>query len=179
MKITKIAEGWPSRNAASESGSQASGGTVRSTWKIGSSPRIAHSRLADQRAERDTGGCGERITERDALQAGGQMQNRPPVDAAAIEERIDDQFQVSFSTRDGGGRVAPGRLAEHFPDHQRQRENDQRRNDPHRDRGCMREQVVRRSAGASARRGPVTFALTAGAGSATAVSDFFQRHVHA
>ena len=41
MKITKIAEGWPSRNAASESGSQASGGTVRSTWKIGSSPRIA------------------------------------------------------------------------------------------------------------------------------------------
>ena len=41
MKITKIAEGWPSRNAASDSGSQASGGTVRSTWKIGSSPRIA------------------------------------------------------------------------------------------------------------------------------------------
>ena len=41
MKITKIAEGWPSRKAASESGSQASGGTVRSTWKIGSSPRIA------------------------------------------------------------------------------------------------------------------------------------------
>ncbi|ODN70805.1 hypothetical protein A6302_01852 [Methylobrevis pamukkalensis] len=42
MKITKIAEGWPSRKAASESGSQASGGTVRSTWKIGSRPRIAH-----------------------------------------------------------------------------------------------------------------------------------------
>ena len=41
MKITKIADGWLSRNAASESGSQASGGTVRSTWKIGSSPRIA------------------------------------------------------------------------------------------------------------------------------------------
>ena len=43
MKITKIADGWPSRKAASESGSQASGGTVRSTWKIGSSPRIAHT----------------------------------------------------------------------------------------------------------------------------------------
>ena len=43
MKITKIAEGCPSRKAASESGSQASGGIVRSTWKIGSSPRIAHS----------------------------------------------------------------------------------------------------------------------------------------
>ena len=55
MKITKIADGWPSRNAASESGSQASGGTVRSTWKIGSSPRIAQMRLADQRAERDAG----------------------------------------------------------------------------------------------------------------------------
>ncbi|MNT69349.1 hypothetical protein D3C72_2076620 [compost metagenome] len=41
MKITKIAEGWLSRKAASESGSQASGGTVRSTWKIGSRPRMA------------------------------------------------------------------------------------------------------------------------------------------
>ena len=43
MKITKIAEGWPSRKAASDSGSQASGGMVRSTWKIGSSPRIAQT----------------------------------------------------------------------------------------------------------------------------------------
>ena len=43
MKMTKIADGWPSRNAASDSGSQASGGIVRSTWKIGSSPRIAHT----------------------------------------------------------------------------------------------------------------------------------------
>ena len=31
MKITKIADGCPSRKAASESGSQASGGMVRST----------------------------------------------------------------------------------------------------------------------------------------------------
>ena len=44
MKMTKIAEGWPSWKAASESGSQASGGTVRSTWKIGSRARMA-SRL--------------------------------------------------------------------------------------------------------------------------------------
>ena len=43
MKITKIAEGCPSRKAASDSGSQASGGTVRSTWNIGSRPRIAHA----------------------------------------------------------------------------------------------------------------------------------------
>ena len=41
MKITKIADGSLLRNAASDSGSQASGGTVRSTWKIGSRPRIA------------------------------------------------------------------------------------------------------------------------------------------
>ena len=43
MKITKIADGWLSRNAASEIGSQAKGGTVRSTWKIGSRPRIAQT----------------------------------------------------------------------------------------------------------------------------------------
>ena len=43
MKITKIADGWPSRKAASDSGSQASGGTVRSTWKIGSRPRMAQT----------------------------------------------------------------------------------------------------------------------------------------
>ena len=41
MKITNSADGCESRNPASDSGSQASGGTVRSTWKIGSSPRIA------------------------------------------------------------------------------------------------------------------------------------------
>jgi len=43
MKMTKIAEGWPSRKAASESGSQASGGIVRSTWNSGSSPRMAQT----------------------------------------------------------------------------------------------------------------------------------------
>ncbi len=43
MKITKIADGWLSRNAASEMGSQASGEIVRRIWKIGSSPRIAQT----------------------------------------------------------------------------------------------------------------------------------------
>ena len=42
MKITKIADGCPSRNAASDSGSHASGGIVRSTWNSGSSARMAH-----------------------------------------------------------------------------------------------------------------------------------------
>src|SRR5882724_389110 len=41
MKITNNADGWASRKPASDKGSQASGGIVRSTWKIGSSPRIA------------------------------------------------------------------------------------------------------------------------------------------
>src|SRR6185369_9132350 len=41
MKITNRAEGCESRKPASDSGSQASGGMVRRTWKIGSSPRIA------------------------------------------------------------------------------------------------------------------------------------------
>jgi len=42
MKMTKMAEGWPSRNAASDSGSHASGGIVRNTWNSGSRARIAH-----------------------------------------------------------------------------------------------------------------------------------------
>ncbi len=43
MKMTNSAEGWLSWKPASDSGSQASGGTVRSTWKIGSRPRMAQS----------------------------------------------------------------------------------------------------------------------------------------
>ena len=42
MKITKMADGCASRNAASDSGNQASGGMVRSTWKIGSRARVAN-----------------------------------------------------------------------------------------------------------------------------------------
>ena len=43
MKMTKIAEGLESRKAASDSGSQASGGTVRRIWNIGSRPRITQT----------------------------------------------------------------------------------------------------------------------------------------
>ena len=53
MKITNRAEGWAWRKAASEIGSQASGGTVRSTWKIGSSPRCAQRLAPISSAERD------------------------------------------------------------------------------------------------------------------------------
>ena len=69
MKMTKIAEGWPSRKAASDSGSQASGGMVRSTWKSGSRPRIAQVDLADQHAERDADDGGQRDSR--ARRAGG------------------------------------------------------------------------------------------------------------
>ena len=44
---------------------------------------------------------------RDALQAGGQVPEQALVDAAAIEERIDDQFPGVAETRDGGGSVEP------------------------------------------------------------------------
>ncbi len=43
MKMTNKADGRLSRNAASDKGNQASGGTVRRTWKIGSRPRIAQT----------------------------------------------------------------------------------------------------------------------------------------
>ena len=69
MKITKIADGWLSRNAASESGSQASGETVRSTWKIGSSPRIAHIDWPIRVPSDDADDAGERRSRGDALQA--------------------------------------------------------------------------------------------------------------
>ena len=106
MKITKIADGWLSRNAASEIGSQASGGTVRSTWKIGSRPRIAQTRLADQRAERMPT---TRRAKPMATRCSWRETRQPsPCPAARVEERIDDQLPGVGSTRfDGGGSVAP------------------------------------------------------------------------
>ena len=91
MKITKIADGWLSRNAASEIGSQASGETVRSTWKIGSRPRMAHTRLSDQGAERDADDAGQAEADRHALQRGQHAPAEPDVLRAVHEERVDDQ----------------------------------------------------------------------------------------
>ena len=115
MKITKIADGWPSRNAASDSGSQASGGTVRSTWKIGSSPRIAQVDWPTSVPSATPTTAGERIAEGDALQAGGQVPEQALVDAAAVEERIDDQlpgvvehaWTAAAASRRACGRAAP------------------------------------------------------------------------
>ena len=51
MKITKIADGWLSRKAASEIGSQASGGTVRKHLKDRIETARRPLRLADDRAD--------------------------------------------------------------------------------------------------------------------------------
>lgn len=53
MKITNRADGFASCSAASEIGSQARGGTVRSTWKIGSRAEWAN-RLDPTRTPRAT-----------------------------------------------------------------------------------------------------------------------------
>ena len=91
MKITKIADGLESRNAASDSGSQASGGTVRRTWKIGSRPRMAQTDWPTSGAERHADDGGEAEADGHALQRG----QHPPAEAdvlrAVDEERIDDQ----------------------------------------------------------------------------------------
>ena len=92
MKITKIADGLASRNAASEIGSQASGGTVRSTWKIGSRPRIAHCALADERAEQNADDGGQTEADGDALQRRQHAPAEADVLRAVDEERIDDQI---------------------------------------------------------------------------------------
>ncbi len=71
MKITKIADGSACWNPASEIGSQASGGMVRSTWKIGSSPRIAQTLwpISTPRATPTTEASAKPIATRDRLVA--------------------------------------------------------------------------------------------------------------
>ena len=91
MKMTKIADGALSRKAASEMGSQASGGTVRSTWKIGSRPRMAQLALSDQGAQRHADDCGEPETDGDALQAGEHAPAQTDVLRPEDEEGVDDQ----------------------------------------------------------------------------------------
>ena len=108
MKITKIAEGWLSRNAASEIGSQASGETVRSTWKIGIEPAHGPHRLADQRAERDADRSRQAVADGDALQRGQTRQHRPLSMPPRSKNGSTIRSQVSASTREGAGSVDPG-----------------------------------------------------------------------
>src|SRR5215510_8038019 len=87
MKMTKIADGWPSRNAASDSGSQERRHRAQHL-EDRIEPAHRPDRLPDQGAERDAGHRGERIAKGDALQARRQVPEQPLVDATAVEERI-------------------------------------------------------------------------------------------
>ena len=119
MKITKIADGWPLRNAASDSGSQASGGTVRSTWKIGSRPRIAQVDWPTSVPSATPAMAGQRVAEGDALQARRHVPEQALVDAAAIEERIDDQLPGVVEHLGWRRQRRAGLAAQQFPDTRR------------------------------------------------------------
>ena len=148
MKITKIADGCASRKAASESGSQASGGTVRSTWKIGSRPRMAHTALSDQRAERDADDGGEREADGDALQAGRARARTGPCPCAP-RSKNGSTISSQASSPDRWRAAAASRrwpAAQHLPDEQDEREHDQRRHDA----ATAARPQLRRRAGSSA-----------------------------
>ena len=107
MKITKIALGCPSRKAASDSGSQASGGIVRSTWKIGSRPRMAQidwpitapmsTPTTAARPKPMPTRCSDVST----------RQPRPMSCGPATKKGSVMRSFASFQTCEGGGRLAP------------------------------------------------------------------------
>ena len=127
MKITKIADGLLSRNAASASGSQASGGTVRSTWKIGSSPRIAQTDWPTSVPSRTptTEASPKPIITR--WTETSTRQPRPmscgPLSKKGCRMRSPASDQTTDGRRQRRGR--PG--AEDLPDEQDEREHDERR----------------------------------------------------
>ena len=132
MKITKIADGRLSRNAASAIGSQASGGTVRSTWKIGSRPRIAQTDWPT-RAPSSTPTTAARPKPIATRCSEVRMrQPRPMSCGTGDEERIDDQvFRIGPDTRRRRQR-RPGLHAENLPEDQKRSDRDDRRDQ----RGC-------------------------------------------
>ena len=65
---------------------------MRSTWKIGSRPRIAHSALADQHAQRDADDRRELKPMATRLRTLGDLPEGALVDAAIVVERIDDEL---------------------------------------------------------------------------------------
>src|SRR4029453_5454834 len=87
MKITKIADGRLSRNAASEIGSQARGGTGGNPWKPGTSPRIP-ARSAGQGREQDPDDACETEADGDALQRGEDAPAKADILRPRHEERI-------------------------------------------------------------------------------------------
>ena len=109
MKITKIAEGWLSRNAASAMGSQARGGTVRRTWKIGSSPRIAQidCPTTAPTSTPTTAANPKPIATR--CNETSTRQPRPMSWGPATKNGSVMRSLASFQTWEGGGNVAPAR----------------------------------------------------------------------
>ncbi len=114
-EITKIADGWPTRKAASESGSQASGGIVRSTWNTGSSPRIAHSDWPTS-VPSITPATTRGEAERDALEAGEdcarQALSVPPLSkngSEMIGQASESTARAGAGRRSGASRRPPRR----------------------------------------------------------------------
>ena len=123
MKITKIADGWPSRNAASDSGSQASGGTVRSTWKIGSRPRIAQIDWPTSVPSATPTIAASAKPSATRCRLAEQVPEQALVDAAAVEERIDDQLPgVLQHLRAAAAASRPALRQSNLPDEQHQRD---------------------------------------------------------
>ena len=90
MKITKMAEGWPSRNAARESGSP--GQRRNRAQHLEDRVEAAHGpvRLADQGADHDAHDGGQGEAEGDALDAGIDVPEQALVGAAIVVERVGD-----------------------------------------------------------------------------------------
>ena len=109
MKITNSADGWASRKPASDSGSQASGGMVRSTWKIGSSPRIAQ-RLWPTSTPSATPTTAARLKPMATRLRLLVMCQKAPLSMPPLSKNGSTmKSQESLITLEGDGRGAPGR----------------------------------------------------------------------
>ena len=177
MKITKIAEGWPSRKAASEIGSQASGGTVRSTWKIGSRPRIAQIDwpTSTPSATPTTAAKPKPMATRCRRVEHAPDQARCPARRGRRTDRRSGPRRRSRSCV-GGGSVAPGSRAQASARPSRmQREHDQRRQRRCAATAAHAGDARRRSGGRSAARAARPRRC---GGAALRLRSVLRRHVH-
>ncbi|MGY3109399.1 hypothetical protein ACVWW7_006026 [Bradyrhizobium sp. LM6.9] len=94
-------------------------------------PAHGPDRLADQDAERNAGDGGERIAERDALETGGEMPEQTLVDAAVVEERIEDQFLGVLEDFRRRRQRRAGAAADQLPHQHQQCDHDERRDHTH------------------------------------------------
>ena len=121
--MTKIAEGWLSRKAASGRGSQESGGIVRRTWKIGSRPRMAHA-LPDAAP---SGRRPRRARTRMPTRCGPGR--HAPAQPHVLRPWLKSSETIRSLTRSDlcRGRGGTGRAGQHLQTVGGQREHDQRR----------------------------------------------------